>query len=86
MKHLELRYFARLRDALGTEAETVSVPLDVASVRDLVAWLRLRGGAWDEQFSGARPFRAAVNQDMVQLDELIPDHAEVALFPPVTGG
>ncbi|WP_188691769.1 molybdopterin converting factor subunit 1 [Silvimonas amylolytica] len=86
MKQLELRYFARLRDALGLDAETVSVPAQVNTVRDLVAWLRQRGGEWDAQFSGTRPFRAAINQDIVSLDETLPDRAEVALFPPVTGG
>ncbi|MBB5192088.1 molybdopterin synthase sulfur carrier subunit [Silvimonas terrae] len=86
MKQLELRYFARLRDALGLEGEHVNVPAEVHTVRDLIAWLRQRGGEWDAQFSGARPFRAAINQDLVPLDEPIPDDAEVALFPPVTGG
>ena len=86
MKQLELRYFARLRDALGLDAESVSVPAQVHTVRDLVTWLRMRGGEWDAQFGGARPFRAAINQDLVPLDEPIPDGAEVALFPPVTGG
>jgi molybdopterin synthase sulfur carrier subunit len=28
----------------------------------------------------------AVNQDVVALDALLPDSAEVAIFPPVTGG
>lgn len=86
MKQLELRYFARLRDTLGLAGEHVSVPVEVHTVRDLVTWLRERGGEWDTQFSGARPFRAAINQDLVPLDEPIPDGAEVALFPPVTGG
>ncbi|GGP23034.1 molybdopterin converting factor subunit 1 [Silvimonas iriomotensis] len=86
MKQLELRYFARLRDTLGLDAESVSVPTQVHTVRDLVAWLRQRGGEWEAQLNGARPFRAAINQDLVALDEPIPDGAEVALFPPVTGG
>jgi molybdopterin synthase sulfur carrier subunit len=28
----------------------------------------------------------AVNQDIVALDAAMPDQAEVAIFPPVTGG
>ncbi len=86
MKTLELRYFARLRDALGVQAERVDVPADIITPRQLIAWLRLRGGAWDSELSGQRPFRVAINQDMAQLDDTIPPAAEVAIFPPVTGG
>ncbi|KPC49366.1 MoaD/ThiS family protein [Amantichitinum ursilacus] len=86
MKTLELRYFARLRDALGCQAERVDVPADIDTPRQLIAWLRQRGGAWDSELSGQRPFRVAINQDMSQLDDPIPPGAEVAIFPPVTGG
>ena len=86
MKQLELRYFARLREALGTASERVEVPDDLTSVRDLVAWLRLRGGAWHTELAGNRPFRVAINQEMAQLDDALPMQGEVAIFPPVTGG
>ena len=43
-------------------------------------------GVWAEDLAAGRAFRVAVNQDVVALDALLPDNAEVAIFPPVTGG
>lgn len=86
MKTLHILYFARLRETLGCGEETVSLPDSVTTVADLTAWLALRGGAWAEELGGQRVFRVAVNQEMVQATDLLPTQAEVAIFPPVTGG
>jgi sulfur-carrier protein len=51
-----------------------------------VAALQSRGGAWAEELAAGRAFRVAVNQDIVALDSPLSDGAEVAIFPPVTGG
>jgi molybdopterin converting factor subunit 1 len=81
---LRILYFARLRERFGVAEET----LDFAGMAaaDLVAQLRSRGGAWAEELGAGRAFRVAVNQDIVALDAVLPDGAEVAIFPPVTGG
>ena len=50
------------------------------------AHLRARGGVWAEELGAGRAFRVAVNQSIVALDTALPDNAEVAIFPPVTGG
>ncbi|HSJ81264.1 MAG TPA: molybdopterin converting factor subunit 1 [Thiobacillus sp.] len=81
---LRILYFARLRERFGVAEET----LDFAgtSVAELLAELQARGGSWAEELAAGRAFRVAVNQDIVALDAGLPDHAEVAIFPPVTGG
>ncbi|WP_348946134.1 molybdopterin converting factor subunit 1 [Chitinibacter sp. FCG-7] len=81
---LNVLYFARLRDALGVEQE--ELPEGAATVRELIAQLVARGGVWEQELGGARVFRVAINQDMAQPDDAIPAHAEIAIFPPVTGG
>ena len=81
---LHLLYFARLRERFGRAEETLE--FDGASVADLVAYLQARGGVWAEELDGSRSYRVAVNQDIVAFDVALPDHAEVAIFPPVTGG
>ncbi|WP_245574984.1 MoaD/ThiS family protein [Chitinilyticum litopenaei] len=78
-------YFARLRDVLRTSEEELALP-EGATLADLVALLIARGGDWAAEFGGARVFRAAINQDMARLADVLPANAEVALFPPVTGG
>ena len=81
---LRILYFARLRERFGAAEE--SIAFDGVSVADLIATLQARGGVWAEELAAGRAFRVAVNQDIVALDAAIPDGAEVAIFPPVTGG
>ena len=81
---LRVLYFARLRERFGVAEE--SLEFAGATAADLVALLQARGGVWAEELAGGRAFRVAVNQDIVAPDASLPDHAEVAIFPPVTGG
>ena len=81
---LRVLYFARLRERFGLGEETLDFA--GATAADLVAQLQARGGAWAEELAAGRAFRVAVNQDIVALDAILPDHADVAIFPPVTGG
>lgn len=83
---LKLLYFARLREALGTSGEEIAMPADVADIAQLMAWLAQRGGAWQEEFTGCRPLRAAINQELVDNATAFKDGDEIAFFPPVTGG
>lgn len=82
--NLRVLYFARLRERFGVAEELIA--FDGASVADLIALLQARGGVWAEELAAGRAFRVAVNQDIIALDAAIPDAAEVAIFPPVTGG
>ena len=83
---LHILYFARLREALGRDRETLEVPPTVVTVGDLRAWLVARGEPHASAFGEIRRIRAAVNQAMVNDDAPLSDGAEVAFFPPVTGG
>lgn len=83
---INLRFFASVREAVGTTHETIGVPEGVASVGDVRALLVARGGAWAEALSAARPLRMACNQVMCAADTALAPGCEVAFFPPVTGG
>ena len=78
-------YFARLRERFDLAEETLELA-GTPSVADLIAHLQTRGGVWVEELGATKSFRVAVNQELVQTDAPIPDDAEVAIFPPVTGG
>jgi molybdopterin converting factor subunit 1 len=82
--NLHVLYFARLRERFGVAEETLDFGGTTAA--DLVAQLQARGGVWAEELAAGRAFRVAVNQGVVALDAALPEHAEVAIFPPVTGG
>jgi molybdopterin synthase sulfur carrier subunit len=81
---LRIRYFASVREALG-EGETVP---HVAG--ETVALLRRRLRASSALHAVALAdelaLRCALNQTLCGMDALLTDGAEVAFFPPVTGG
>lgn len=81
---VHLFYFARLKERFGCSEETLQT--SARTVGELIAELRARGGVWDTELQEGRVFRVAVNQDMADLTTVLPNVAEVAIFPPVTGG
>ncbi len=83
---IELKYFASVREALGVAQEAVVLPDGVATVGDVRAWLRARGGAWQEALGEGRALRMACNHVMTDAATRLTDGCEVAFFPPVTGG
>jgi molybdopterin synthase sulfur carrier subunit len=82
---IHVRYFASLREAVGTDAE--ELPAEQAgSVAEIRERLRERGGAWAESLDAGRRVMAAVNQQMAGPQTPVSDGDELAFFPPVTGG
>lgn len=88
--NIRLLFFARLRERLGSEGETLALPAGIETVGQLRSLLAARGGVWADAFtppaSGRDTLRAAVAQEMAHADTPLRDGAEVAFFPPVTGG
>lgn len=80
--HVKVLFFATLREAAGVRQIELDLAPD-ASVRDLKE--QLVG-----QFPALRRVMTnvvvAVNHEFAQDADLLPDSAEVALFPPVSGG
>ncbi len=81
---IEIRFFASLREALG--ASSLSWQTEAATIGALRDELIARGGVWAEALARGRSVRAALDQAMVGDDAALRDGAEVAFFPPVTGG
>ena len=79
-------YFARLREAVGRDREMLELPAEVTTVGAMRAWMIARGAPWSEAFTEIRRIRAAVAQQMASDDTALSEGAEVAFFPPVTGG
>jgi molybdopterin synthase sulfur carrier subunit len=79
-------YFARLREAVGRDREEIDLPAGVATVAALRDWLVARGDPWASAFGEIRRIRAAVDQQMAGDEAALTEGAEVAFFPPVTGG
>lgn len=81
---VHLKYFASIREALGTGGESHSTQATtLAALRDeLIA----RSDTYAEALARGKSVRMALNQTLSDESQALPDGAEVAFFPPVTGG
>ncbi|MGB4059885.1 MAG: molybdopterin converting factor subunit 1 [Burkholderiaceae bacterium] len=79
-----VKYFASIREAIGTGSETLDTQATtLGALRDQ---LLARGGAHAEALARSRAVRLALNQVMADESAPLAAGAEVAFFPPVTGG
>jgi sulfur-carrier protein len=79
-------YFAWVRERVGKTEEEISPPATVATVADLIAWLKSRGEGYAEAFENGKTIRAALDRTHVKHEAPILNAREVAFFPPMTGG
>lgn len=83
---INLRFFASVRELVGTAQEVLEVSEPVRTVGEVRTLLIARGGNWEYALAQGRALRMAHNQLMCDADTVIGEGDEVAFFPPVTGG
>ena len=83
---LTLKYFASLREALGAGGALDWTPDAEPTAAALRAWLRAQSDAHAQALAPGRAVRVAVDQVLADDSAPLRDGAEVAFFPPVTGG
>jgi molybdopterin synthase sulfur carrier subunit len=81
-----MRYFAWVRERIGTAEEEISPPAEVTTAGALVAWLAGRGENYAYALERPETIRVAIDRRHVAADAPIAGAREVALFPPMTGG
>ena len=86
---IHLRFFASLREAVGTSQETLELPADVKTANQVREHLRARGGVWAEALADGRALRMAYNQQMAayqaQHGVLLLTHLDVHAYPQAKG-
>jgi molybdopterin synthase sulfur carrier subunit len=82
----KLLYFARFREAIGIGEEQIDLLPGDTSLGALCARLSARGGGYAAAFGDLSKVRGAVDLEMASLDAPLGSPAEIAFFPPVTGG
>ena len=81
---LTVKYFASIREAIGQSSEQMdTAATSLAGLRDV---LIARGGPYAHSLARGKTVRMALNQVMCDETTVLTDGAEVAFFPPVTGG
>ena len=87
---IHIRYFASVREQLGAGEWVTLEPLEGAAmpgnVGALRTWLIARSEAHAAALDLGRGLRTAYNQTLCGPDQPLAEGAEVAFFPPVTGG
>jgi sulfur-carrier protein len=80
---ITIKYFASIRESLGTGE---SVATSAQTLGELRRELIARGGAFADVLGMGKAVRIALNQQMGEESVELIEGAEVAFFPPVTGG
>ncbi len=83
---MKILYFAWLRTKIGVAEEEVTPPEAIATVAELVDWLKARGPGHAEALADLSVVRIAVNQEFAGPNDPVGPADEIALFPPMTGG
>ncbi|MGX5735099.1 molybdopterin converting factor subunit 1 [Bosea thiooxidans] len=79
-------YFAWVRERVGLPEETLDIPADLATVAELVRWLKARGEGYQEAFANEAVVRAALDHVHAKPNAPLGNAREIAFFPPMTGG
>ena len=81
---LNVKYFASIRELVGVSTQVLDTQAQtLGALRDELIAL---GGAHAEGLARGRAVRMALNQIMSDESAALGEGAEVAFFPPVTGG
>ena len=83
---MKILYFAWLRERLNRGEEEVAPPPEVATIGDLIGWLRANDEAADLAMQRPEIIKAAIDAKIVSHDTPIAGARTIALFPPMTGG
>lgn len=81
---IHLRYFASVREHIGLAQETIET--DAINLQALRLELIARGENYATALALGKAIRMAMNQAVSNDSTLLQADAEIAFFPPVTGG
>jgi len=82
MNRIKVLFFATLRDRAGTKSVDLEIPANttVQGLKDLVV------GAYPGLQQTMDTVVISINREFAFDESVVPENAEVAMFPPVSGG
>jgi molybdopterin converting factor subunit 1 len=82
MNKVRILFFATLHDYVGSKSLEIEIP-EGMTIEELTTMLTK---AYPRLGKGKRSIMAAINREYAANEQIIPQDAEIALFPPVSGG
>lgn len=82
MNNIKLLFFATLRDRAGTKSMDIEIPSDL-TIQGLKDKLALDYPNLAQSMSSVI---VTINREYAFDEAIVPQNAEIALFPPVSGG
>ncbi len=79
---IKILFFATLRDYVGEK----SVEMDVPVGTSVVALRKILVERYPKMASAEKTIMTSINREYASDGQVLPDNAEIALFPPVSGG
>ena len=76
----KILYFSTLVDKVGSSSEEVNLPESVTDVRALLAWLRARGGNWENALK-ENAVQVTVNRQFAVVGTAVNNKMEIAIVP-----
>lgn len=82
MNRVKLLFFATLRDRAGTKTMEMDIPIDltIQGLKDKIS------GEYPNLRDSMSSVLITINREYAFDDAVIPPNAELAMFPPVSGG
>ena len=80
MNHVKLLFFATLRDRAGTKSMDLPADLTIHGLRDKIS------NEFPNLKESMSSVLSTINREYAFDEAVIPPNAELAMFPPVSGG
>lgn len=82
MNHIKLLFFATIRDRAGTKSLEIDVPADLT----ILGLKEKLSADYPELKDSLKSVLITINREYAFDEAIVPPNAEIALFPPVSGG
>ena len=82
---MKILYFAKLKQLIGKSEEIISIK-QKKKISQVINELKNRNDVYNFAFKETNSLQYAVNCEYVDLNFIVKDSDELAIFPPVSGG
>ena len=82
MNHIKLLFFATIRDRAGTKSLEIDIPIDLT----ILGLKEKLSTDYPNLKDSMKSVLITITREYAFDDAVVPSNAEVALFPPVSGG